>query len=187
MAMNDPHVSAIHYFVEHDDSVDYRDAAPLVCEDELFCIRADKSEVVIEPKNHYTTEEEAKRAVEGFVRRWEFEAALHARSGEFRLLYAGVDIIDRSPPPPPPGVVMVDPVNFRFEVLKAQARVTKVLTGYPAPPLGPAIEPDDPDASFMLFPARPLSSGKRAARKHGQPLPHSAGRFGLPGNRRQGW
>ena len=150
MAMNDPHVRAIHYFVEHDDSVDYRDAAPLVCEDELFCIRADKSEVVMEPKNHYTTEEEAKGAIEGFVRRWEFEAALHARSGEFRLLYAGVDIIDRSPPPPPPGVVIVDPVNFRFRVLKAQARVTKVLTGYPAPPLGPAIEPDDPDASFML-------------------------------------
>ena len=27
--MNDPHVRAIHYFVKHDDSVDYRDAAPL--------------------------------------------------------------------------------------------------------------------------------------------------------------
>ena len=24
MAMNDPHVRAIHHFVEHDDSVDYR-------------------------------------------------------------------------------------------------------------------------------------------------------------------
>ena len=58
---------------------------PWVCEDELFCIRADKSEVVMEPKNHYTTEDEAKGAVEGFVRRWEFEAALHARSGEFRF------------------------------------------------------------------------------------------------------
>ena len=113
MTMNDPHVKAIHYFVEHDDSVDYRDAAPLVYDDELFCIRADKGEVTLEPKNHYATEEEAKRAVEAFVRRWEFEAALSARSGAFRLLYAGVDIIDRSPPPPPPGVVIVDPVTFR--------------------------------------------------------------------------
>ena len=150
MTMNDPHVKAIQYFVEHDDSVDYRDAAPLVYDDELFCIRADKGEVTLEPKNHYATEEEAKRAVEAFVRRWEFEAALSARSGAFRLLYAGVDIIDRSPPPPPPGVVIVDPVTFRIGVLKAQARVTKVLAGYPAPPSGPAIEPDDPDASFML-------------------------------------
>ena len=143
-------MKAIHYFIEHDDSVDYRDAEPLVQDDELFCIRADKGEVTLEPKNHYTTEEEARGAVEGFVRRWEFEAALRARSGDFRLLYEGVDIIDRSPPPLPPGVVRVDPVNFRFRVSKAQVRVTKVLTGYPAPPSGTAIEPDDPDASFML-------------------------------------
>ena len=30
--MNDPHVKAIHYFIKHDDSVDYRDVAPLVFE-----------------------------------------------------------------------------------------------------------------------------------------------------------
>ena len=150
MTMNDPHVKAINYFIEHDDSVDYRDAAPLVYEDELFCIRADKGKVVLEPKSHYPTEEEAKGAAEGFVRRWEFVASLRARSGDFRLLYAGVDIIDRSPPPPPPGVVNVGPVTFRFGVLKAQARVTRVAAGYPAPPSGLAIEPDDPDASFML-------------------------------------
>ena len=70
-----------------------------------------------------------------------------ANSGFFTR---GVDIIDRSPPPPPPGVVMIDPVTFRFGVMKAQARVTKVLAGYPAPPSGPAIEPNDPEASFML-------------------------------------
>ena len=148
--MNDPHVKAIHYFVEHDDSVDYRDAVPLVHDDELFRIRADKGEVVLKPTNHYATEEEAKEAAERFVRRWEFEAALGARAGAFRLLYAGVDIIDRNPPPSPPGSVNAGPVNFRIGVLKAQARVTTVLAGYPAPPSGPAIEPDDPDASFML-------------------------------------
>ena len=123
--MNDPHVKAIHYFIEHNDSVDYRDAGPLVHDDELFRIRADKGEVVLEPKVHYATEEEARSAVEGLVRRWEFEAALRASSAAFRLLYAGVDVIDRSPPPPPPGVVIVDPVTFRIGVLKAQARVTK--------------------------------------------------------------
>ena len=94
--MNDPHVKAIHYFIEHDDSVDYRDAGPLVHDDELFRIRADKGEVVLEPKVHYATEEEARSAVEGLVRRWEFEAALRASSAAFRLLYAGVDVIDRS-------------------------------------------------------------------------------------------
>ena len=148
--MNDPDVKSIHYFIEHDDSVDYRDVSPMVFEDDLFRVTAEKVEVVLEPKDHYATEEEAKGAAEGFVRRWEFEAALRFGSRRFKLAYAGVDIIDRSPTPPPTGVVSVGPVNFRIGVLKAQARVTTVLTRYPAPPFGRATEPDDPDASFML-------------------------------------
>ncbi len=147
--MNDPHVTAIHYFIEHDDSVDYSDVASLVYEDDLFCIQADKVTVIFEPKNHYATEEEAKSAVEGLVRRWEFEAALRARSAGFKLVYAGVDIIDRNPPPAPPGIVPIS-ATFHFRVSKAQARVTKLLGEYPAPPSGQALEPDDPDASFML-------------------------------------
>ena len=150
MTMNDPHVKAIYYFVEHDDSVDYRDVAPLVYEDDLFRVSAAKIEVVFEPKNHYATEEEARSAAEGLVRRWEFAAALRARSSEFRLLYAGVDVIDRNPPPPPPGVVNLGPVTFRAGVPKVRAHLTKALAEYPAPPSSPAIEPDDPDASFML-------------------------------------
>ena len=40
--------------------------------------------------------------------------------------------------------------TLRRGPLKAQARLTKVVAGYPAPPSGQALEPDDPDASFML-------------------------------------
>lgn len=94
MTMNDPHVKAIHYIIDHDDSVDYRDVAPSSFEDDLFHVKADKLEVVFEPKDHYATEEEARSAVEGIVLRWEFEAALRARSSEFRLVYAGADVID---------------------------------------------------------------------------------------------
>ena len=147
--MNDPHVRAIHYFIEHDDSVDYNRVAPLVYEDELFRIKAERVEVVFEPKNHYEAEEEAKSAVEGLVRRWEFEAALRAGSREFKLIYAGVDIVDLNPPPPPPGVVPVA-ATLRLGLLKAQARVTKVVAEFPCPSSGQALEPDDPEASFML-------------------------------------
>ena len=69
MTMNDPHVEAIHYIIDHDDSVDYRDAAPLAFEDDLFRVKAEKLEVVFEPKNHYATAAEARIAVEGLVRR----------------------------------------------------------------------------------------------------------------------
>ena len=107
--------------------------------------------MVFEPKGHYATAEQARNAVEGLVRRWEFEAALGARSSEFRLVYAGADVIDRNPPPPQPGVVNLGPVTIRAGVPKVQARLTKVAASYPAPPQGLAIDPNDPDASFMLY------------------------------------
>ena len=150
MSMNDPHVKAIHYFIEHDDSVDYRNVAPSVFEDDLFRVSAENVEVVLEPKNHYVTEEEARSAAEGLVRRWEFEVALHVGSLAFRLAYARVEIDDRNPPPLPPGFVRADPVNFHFRVSQPQVRVTKMLAEYPALPSVQTLEPDDPNASVML-------------------------------------
>ena len=148
--MNDPHVKAIHYFIEHDDSVDYRDAAPLVFEDDLFRVKAQKVEVTFEPKNHYATEEEARSAVEGLVRRWEFEVALRVGSRSFKLTYARVAIVDRNPPPSPPGAVRADPVAFHFRVSQPQVRVTKKLAEYAALPSVQTLEPDDPNVSVML-------------------------------------
>ena len=128
MPMNDPHVKAIHFYIQHDDSVDYSDVEPLVHDDALFCIRAEKRKVVLEPKCHYATEEEARSAAEEFVRRWEFEAALRTQSGAFRLMYERVHIVDRDPPP---GVVKPDPVywNFRTSVprVTVSRRPPKVL------------------------------------------------------------
>ena len=150
MTMNDPHVKAIHYLIDHDDSVDYRDVAPAVFEDDLFRVKAESVEVVFEPKSRYATEEQARSAVEGIVRRWEFEVALHVGSRAFKLVYARVDIVDRNPPPLPPGVVRADPVNFHFRVSQPQVRVTKMLAEYPAFPSVRTLEPDDPNASVML-------------------------------------
>ena len=150
-AMNDPHVKAIHYIIEHDGSIDWRDAKPLAHEDELFRIKVDKVQVTVEPKNHYATADEAKGAVEGFMRRWEFEAALSGRSGSFKLRYGYADIIDRSPTPHPPGV-NANPVTFRSEGSRMQVRLTRAAANYPAPYSGrPPIEPDNPDAMSMLY------------------------------------
>ena len=147
MPMNDPHVKTVHYYIQHDDSVDYGDVEPLVHDDALFCIRAKKRNVVLEPKCHYATEEEARSAAEEFVRRWEFEAALRTQSGAFRLVYERVHIVDRDPPP---GVVNADPVYWTFPPSMSKATVTKKLAIFPAPPADPAINPDDRDVISML-------------------------------------
>ncbi len=149
MSMNDPHVKAILYLIDHDDSVDYREVAPLFFEDDLFHVKAERLEVIFEPKNHYATEAEARSTVEGLVRRWEFDASLRGRSSEFRHVYAGADVIDRNPPPLPPGVVNLGPITARAGIPKVQMSLTKVAASYPAHPQGPAIDPDDPNASVM--------------------------------------
>ena len=98
MTMNDPHVKAIHYFIEHDDSVSYQDVSPLVYEDELFRVKADKDAVVSRAEE--SLRDRRRRlgdAVEKLVRRWDFEAALRTGSARFKLIYTRVDIIDRNP------------------------------------------------------------------------------------------
>ena len=89
--MNDPQVTALHYWVNHDDSVDYAGAEPLEYEDNLLHLILRDRELTIEPKNHYATEEEALDAVEGFLHHWEFEATLDSGSSRFSLTYAGAD------------------------------------------------------------------------------------------------
>ena len=44
----------------HDDSVDYDDAEPMEWENEQFRLHVNKRQVIITPKNHYASEEEAK-------------------------------------------------------------------------------------------------------------------------------
>ena len=61
--MNDPHVTALHYWVNHDDSVDYTDADPLQYEHELFHLEANGRNVLVKPKDHYASEEEARTAL----------------------------------------------------------------------------------------------------------------------------
>lgn len=41
-------------------------------------------------------------------------------------------------------------MNFHFRVSQPRVKVTTVVAEHPAPPTGPAIDPDDPDASFVL-------------------------------------
>ena len=146
--MNDPHVAALHYWVNHDDSVDYDDAEPMEWENEQFRLHVNKRQVIITPKNHYASKEEAKAAVESLIRHWEFEAALDSGSSRFSLGYSGADVIDRNPAPPPPGVV-----NLSFTARSGHPTVSmRVSVGrpsYPSPPSGQVLNVDAPVVQAM--------------------------------------
>ena len=147
--MNDPHVAALYYWVEHDDSIDYDDAEPLEFENDDFSFAVDKKKITIHQKNHYSTQEEAQEAVEPFVRNWEFDAALSSGKSRFRLTYAGADVIDRRPPPQPTGVVNLS-ANLLLGPITGSARLRTARRSYPNPPVGQLLNVDVPYVQAML-------------------------------------
>ena len=148
--MNDPHVATLHYEVDHDDSLNYDNAAPLEHEDDQFKVEVTNRKVTFRPKEHYTSIEEAKAAVEPFVRRWEFLATLESGSRTFALRYSRAEVIDLNPPPTPPGVIRVDagPIGMHWTVSTPRVIVGK--GSYPRPPSGSALNPDASEVRDML-------------------------------------
>ena len=149
--MNDPHVTALHYWVNHDDSVDYDDAQPLEFENELFHFRVNKKKVTIRPKVHFATEEEAREAVELLVRNWEFDAALDSGSNRFSLIYGWTDICDRNPTPTPtPAGVIQLSAQGHFAPATGSVTVKTRRRFYPDPPSSPTLYVDAPHVQAML-------------------------------------
>ncbi len=130
--MNDPHVVALEYRIEHGPDIDWSRAAPLDKEEDRFRVQAENGRVRFELKEHYASEEAARFAVEAhYIPNWEFVVGLVRGPDTFRLRFDRSEIVDRNPPPGPP-------------TLSAHAR-----TGIPtvranlAPPTPPAF-PDPP-------------------------------------------
>lgn len=146
--MNDPHVVALIYSIEHGDGIDYSRAAPFDNEQDEFRIRVENQQVRLELKDHYATEAAARQAVDRYIRRWEFTAGLSGRPGQFVLTFVYAEIEDRDPPPPTPGVVSLS-ATFRAGVPSMRASLTVSPPNYPPPPSGVTLDPDDPDVSTM--------------------------------------
>ena len=146
--MNDPYVEAVHYWVEHDDSVDYDTATPFEQEYEQFHVHIDKRHVTIRLKERGASVEKAKQDVEAFIRRWEFDAALYRGRDKFSLRHLHTEMRDNNPPHSPLRGVDASPVFRTMKVGKARARLG--FGKYPNPPSMPPVDPDDPVAQRML-------------------------------------
>ena len=150
--MNDPHVVALIFTVEHGESVDYKDACPLsYSESPEFHLTVDNNRARFELMEHYADETEALRSIESFMQHWEFEAGIRSGPGRFKLHYEGVQIIDRNPSPTEPGVRNLR-ASLRLGTFSASARITHVVREYPSPPSGGAVDPDDSAVAKMKKP-----------------------------------
>ena len=165
--MNDPHVVALIYSIEHGDAIDYSRAVPIDHEEDGFRIRVEDQQVRLELKDHYGTEAAARQAVDRYIRGWELDAGLRGRPGQFTLRFASAEIEDRDPPAPTPGVVDLRATGRAGVASSGTASLTVATPNYPPPPSGMTLDPDDPDVLTMYDRLRRHHEGK-------EPLPGMA-------------
>ena len=103
--MNDPHVVALHYRIEHGPGIDWSRAEPLDVQDDRFDVRVENARVRFDLKEHYATEEAARFSVEAdCIPHWEFDVGLTRGPDAFTLRFDHSDIVDRNPTPGPPAL-----------------------------------------------------------------------------------
>ena len=142
--MNDPHVVALLYSVNHGKSHDYSKAVPLVHDEPDFRLEIKNNQARFEMKEHFSTKNDARKAVEDYIRNWEFDACLKGGEDCFKLEFIKAIREDRRPTP---GVISVDadPVRFSFHV--STPKVTVGHPKYPATPSG--VNFNDPDVKTI--------------------------------------
>ena len=137
--LNDPHVEALVYVVNHDKSVSYQNAKPWEDEYPKFRVKVKDGRVRFEMKGHYLTLQEAQDATKPFISKWEFASALELGPGAFRLVYSHDESTLRQQPPGQ----SLGSINFNTLVETA-------FYQYPVPPSEAAMDVHDPDVQTML-------------------------------------
>ena len=137
--MNDPHVVALTYRVEHSETVDFKQAPPLTVDRGIFRVTIDAGKATIEMIDHFDSVQAARAVVDPFLREWELAADLKHPEERFRFVYERSNVIDQSP----------STSGARIQVPTAHI----IMTGFdvvmhvgrrqwPEPPVGIALSPD---------------------------------------------
>ena len=138
--MNDPHVVALEYRIEHGPDIDWSRAVPLAREEDRFRVHVETGRVRFEFKDHHASEDEARLALEDdYIPNWELVVGLERGPDAFRLRFDRSDIVDRNPPPGP----LTLSAHASFGPLKSTANL--------APPTPPAF-PEPPPAALKRSP-----------------------------------
>ena len=131
--MRDPHVQVMHYAAGSGEGISYLDPEPISFSNHLGTFELGDSKLRITPVEHFSEEEEARRAVEPFLRAWEMEADLNSNVGMIRFTFERAELVDRDPPPPgSPQVIKIKEAITVSVDLSASLQMTH--RKYPQPP-----------------------------------------------------
>lgn len=97
MTMNDPHVVALFYNIEHGNTVNYEEAEPLIREESAFRLEVADKKASFYLKDHHAQEAEALGSIEKYIRTWEFDACLKGGPDYFKLNFERAEIVDQNP------------------------------------------------------------------------------------------
>ena len=143
--MNDPHVVALIYDVEHEESVDYGTAETIEEERSTFRLTLQDGEARFELKEDYASPQQAQKAIQPFIEQWELRTSLAYGPGNFALRFKRPKMIDRDPEP---GVISVsaDAAHFIFTTSTPSVTVSRQ---YPRPPVERCMKMDCPEVRIM--------------------------------------
>ena len=143
--MNDPQVIALIYAVEHGNSVSYETARPLCySESPEFDLTVEDKVARFELRKFYADVDEAREAIEPFIQRWEFDAALRGGPNSFSLRFGEAEIVDRNPSPPELRSRGFGASAVLLELTaSASGSVVLCFPHYPSPPARDTLDPDD--------------------------------------------
>ena len=134
--MNDPQVVSLIFGIEHGSLVDYSQAEPLVREEPAFRLEVKDKQARFEMNRHYATEDEARKAIEEYIRIWESDACLRHRDPDFfQLVFNQSQIIDRYPGP---GLSL----QIKAGTPTVSATLAPVRPNYPVPPSNIDLDPN---------------------------------------------
>ncbi len=147
--MNDPHVESLTYRLEIDETLEFVDPPLLEKENADLRLRLAEDSLTVWPKAHYASEEEAKLAIEPYLRAWEaFEAIRCVGRRQVRFVFVFPHVIDRDPPPPgSPQVVQLSGSIVGSSSMVGVPTVISQESRYPEPPEGFVASPE---VEFML-------------------------------------
>jgi len=131
----DYHVVSLHYRLRTCDRVSYVNTPPVEYKQEMVHMRLENGQLVCELKTHFSTEGEARTAIEPILRAWELETDVRGCIGELRFEFVRAEIVDRNPPPPGPShYVLVTGVESITVSGSANVSMHVAKNRYPSPP-----------------------------------------------------
>jgi len=131
--MNAPHVESLSYRVVTPPGVSFGNPPAIEGDQPAFQFRLENGFLTANLKYHFSTESEARRCVEEFLRAWELDAALKADGSEFRFEFQQAHVIDLKPVSTNKGKVVGAVAIF---AVGCEAKVEVVRAAYPPTPSG---------------------------------------------------